>query len=111
MLSVKIEANTILSRFVLEEMDKTLSSIIRSNANVVETKVKCAHTLTLSDLCFLKSLDVVSKDWSKYNSKQILSEEIDKTLSSNMRNDLNVAETKAESAKLLNYQTCVFLVV
>ncbi len=55
---------------------------------------------TLSDLFFLRSFNIVSKDSSKYNSKQIPSEEIDKTLSSNMRNDLNVAETKAESAHI-----------
>ena len=87
MLSVKIEANTILSRFVLEEMDKTLSSIIRSNANVVETKVKCAHTLTLSDLCFLRRLDVVSKGYSKYNSKQISFKSMKTTVSSKIRSD------------------------
>ena len=60
-------------------MDKTVSSNFRKKANVVVTK------------------DVVSKDWSKYNSKQIFSEEIYKTLSSNIRNDINVAERKAES--------------
>ncbi len=44
MLSVKIEANTILSRFVFEEIDKAVFSNISNATNMVETKLECAHT-------------------------------------------------------------------
>ena len=45
MLSVKTEANTILSRFVSEEMDKTVCSNLRSDENVVEIKTESAQIL------------------------------------------------------------------
>ncbi len=44
MLSAKIEAYTIQSRFVLEEMDKAVFSNISNATNMVETKLECAHT-------------------------------------------------------------------
>ncbi len=81
MQSVKIEPNIILSRLALKKFIKQYLQTLETTQIWLKQKQNLFTPTRLSDLAFVRILVVVSKYCSKYNSKQVSLEKMDKTVS------------------------------